>query len=123
LLADQSQANPGPILKLQAGADDSSPAGAVSGGIRGIEGRAGVEGGWRFTSLFPRLRRATPTPQLLFDAVVGGKFGQGFLAHIATLVEAHPLGQPQLEGIGVVRELAGGRRDGLLNPPAFVVGV
>ncbi|APD47850.1 hypothetical protein BM449_05745 [Synechococcus sp. SynAce01] len=60
-----------------------------------------------------------PASELLFDAVVGGELGQGFLAHVAALVETDPLRQPELEGIEIVIDL--GRRLGpaLLQPPTL----
>ena len=57
----------------------------------------------------------------MFNAVVGGEFGQCFLAHIAALAEAHPVGEPYFEGVGVVVDLTWGRRHPLLDAPTLLL--
>ena len=100
----QGQPHPtGPIRKGQTGGDHTGPfpAGPLQGGA--LQRSWGTRGS-----------RSMPAPELLLDAVVGGELGQGFLAHVAPLRKAHPIGQTQLEGIGVVVEL--GRGGGPTQP-------
>ena len=55
----------------------------------------------------------------MFHTVVGGEFGQGFLAHVAALAQAHPRRQAQFKGIGVGVDFAWGRWSPLTDPPAL----
>ena len=125
MAAHQGQADPdAAAINAEAGGDHPGPLGAfacclpiacwlVDWLVRYL---ASVGPQLRARSQAGALRRwldADPAPQLAFDAVVGGQLGQGFLAHIAALIEADPIGQTQLEGVGVLVDFVGNHRQAL----------